>query len=173
MLAGVKKGNGRNLFNKSVKMLPNAWHLPVSVGVTCALLIGCSGGNERPVDSLPGAPLLTWTEALTNCRSTILTGDWLKAESCWNRLLVKRPRSPEEISEWIQLQIDILAGTRKDRLKGGLRMSAVQQLYYLSDEARPHLTWLKQGLATNLFLEADVAQKAREVIAEMERNTQR
>jgi hypothetical protein len=151
------------------RAFPGKGAIIIALSVGFATILACRQKEvTRPHDS--DGPKMNWTNALASNRPVILTGEWLKAESGWSRLHLQRADNPEQIEEWIQLQVDILEQTRSDPLKSGLRMSAIQQLYYFSDQARSRLAWFRNGLATNLFVDHEVEQKAREILSEMEKN---
>jgi len=111
---------------------------------------------------------MTWIQSLNAARPTILDATWDKAGPAWAGLNKER-YSTEEMNVWLKLQVDILQETRQDALKSGLRKSAMQQLYFFPYDSKQYLNWLKDGLATNLFVDADVATKARELVSELER----
>ena len=67
--------------------------------------------------------------------------------------------------------MEILAKTRHDKLKSSLRKSAMQQMYCFPEASRKYLGWLKDGLATNCFVDADAATKARELVSDLERDS--
>src|SRR5882762_1703027 len=108
---------GRTQVNKRMKIRC----LAVGLGAACVFWVGCrEEKNALPTTSVRET-VMTWTNTLQNCRSIILTGDSAKAESCWNELYVKGAQSPPEVSDWIQLQVDILEKTRNDPMKSALR----------------------------------------------------
>jgi hypothetical protein len=135
----------------------------IFLGLSC---LSChKESNELP--ERQGEVLMPWSESLNSSKSIILTGSWDRAESAWAKLN-KENYSRTELAAWIQLQVEILEATRRDKLKSGLRKSAMQQLYWFPEESKAYLEWLKQGLATNLFIENDTENKAREIVARLE-----
>jgi hypothetical protein len=140
----------------------------LSLVVACAALVGCGQQKDSGKTTTPETSIMTWTNMLETYRPTILTGGWMQAESFLGKLGTRRTWTDEELKDWIQLQVDVLEKTRNDPLKSALRMSAIQEMYYFPEETRSRLTWLKEGLATNLFLEPAVAKKARELVADLE-----
>lgn len=65
-------------------------------------------------------------------------------------------------------QPEIVQGTRSDPLKDEIRIMAVQELGTTPKFGVAYRDWLKDGLATNLFMEPKVQEKAREVLQELE-----
>ena len=150
-----------------MKRLADARSALVVLALSFAVVIGCGRKASNSAKELAG-PVMAWTNQLDYYHDEILTGAWANAESCWGRLSLKRTWTDDEMARWIRFQTEILEQTRTDPLKGPLRDSAIQQIYYNSEAAQPYLGWLKNGLATNLF-DSVVAQKARETVADMEK----
>ena len=116
---------------------------------------------------------MNWTNLIDTSRSTILTGRWEYAEESWMNLnLQKSKMTDAELKLWIQLQADILRGTRSDPLKEEIRIMAVQEIGMTPAFGIAYRDWLKDGLATNFFTEPKVQQKAREVLQELEQYRQ-
>lgn len=127
------------------------------------LLIGCDREPRMsPTDQAIAA--LPWTNQLKQYRSEILTGAWDRAGICWAKLDDKTNWADEELKQWIQFQTEVVQYCETPEL----RRSAIQELYWHPDAARPYLGWLKDGLATNLFSDSFIAQKARETIMRLE-----
>jgi hypothetical protein len=111
---------------------------------------------------------MNWTNLINTSRSTIVTGRWEYAEEAWMDLKLQKSKLTDpELKLWIQLQVDILQGTRSDPLKEEIRIMAVQELGMTPKFGIAYRDWLKDGLATNLFTEPKVQQKAREVLIEL------
>ncbi|HTS17543.1 MAG TPA: hypothetical protein VMP11_08220 [Verrucomicrobiae bacterium] len=142
----------------------NWWILVVSF--VSVIELGC----ERKTTQVAAAPIsMNWTNLIDSARSTIVTGDWEHAEKSWMDLSLKKSKwTDPELRLWIQLQVDILQGTRSDPLKEEIRTMAVQELGMTPKFGIAHRDWLKDGLATDFFAEPKVQQKAREVLQELE-----
>jgi hypothetical protein len=65
-----------------------------------------------------------------------------------------------------------MQGTKSDPLKEEIRIMAVQELGDVPKFGIAYRDWLKDGLATNLFTEPRVQQKAREVLQNLEQYRQ-
>jgi hypothetical protein len=134
-----------------------------------ASLIWCScNRHSSPAGTMQKQTRMTWLEQLNASRPMILTGEWNHAESSWAHL-VRDHYSEQESREWVKLQVDVLEQTRNDRLKSGLRMSAIQEMFFYPDISRQYLGWLKEGIATNLFVETNAASKAQELVDLLEK----
>lgn len=84
-------------------------------------------------------------------------------------LRIKRSQLTDpELKLWIQFQVEILQGTRSDPLKDEIHIMAVQELGETPKFGIAYQDWLKNGLATNLFTEPQVQQKARDVLQELD-----
>jgi hypothetical protein len=142
----------------------NLWMLILSF----VLVVGLS--CERRTAHVAAAPsAINWTNLIDTSRSLIMTGRWEYAEESWMDLKLQKSKLTEpELKLWIQLQPDILQGTRSDPLKEEIRIMAVQELGMTPKFGIAYRDWLKDGLTTNFFTEPKVQQKAREVLQELE-----
>ena len=136
------------------------------------LLVSCPGCGSKTTPVATPSPV-NWTNLLNTSRPIILTGDWAHAESAWMDLSIRRSQLTEpELKSWIQFQADILQATRSDPLKEEIRIMAVQELGETPKFGIAYRDWLKDGLATNLFTEPKVQQKARQVLQDFEQHRQ-
>ena len=135
--------------------------------VTASLAVG-GCGRRSATPPPPAAAAEPWTNLLAKTRMAVLTARWHQAENAYADLRLKAIWPPEELELWMRLQVDILEQTRKDPLKDQIRLSAIQQFYNYPTASQHYLPWLKQGLETNLFSEPRVAEKARQVVLELE-----
>jgi hypothetical protein len=127
---------------------------------------------ERKTTHVASPSPMNWTNLDTSL-PTIITGDWEHAEAAWMDLRLKRTKLTDlELKLWIQLQPDILQGTRTDPLKEEIRIMAVQELAETPEFGIAYRDWLKAGLATNFFTEPKVQEKAREVLQQLEQYRQ-
>ena len=128
-------------------------------------------GCERKTTPMAATPVSmnNWTNLIDASRSTIMTGEWWAAEKSWMDLRIKRSQLTDpELKLWIQFQVEIFQGTRSDPLKDEIHVMAVQELGETPKFGIAYRDWLKNGLATNLFTEPQVQQKARDVLQELD-----
>lgn len=135
-------------------------------------LVGCERkSGPKPVEQK--VENVAWTNLLSQYRGAILTGSWMHAETYWNELHYRiNPASctEDEANQWIQFQIELLQETRADPYRDEVRICSIQEFGHFPDASRVHLAWLKEGLATNLFVDKAEIQKAGEVIAILDVN---
>ena len=155
--------------NTNAKLNTYLWSALVAAIIT---LVGCERKNEpKPVEQQ--ASNVAWTNMLSQYRGTILTGSWVQAETYWNELHYRiNPASctKDEANQWVQFQIEFLQKTGADPYRDEIRICSIQELGNFPEVSHVYLAWLKEGLATNLFVDKAETQKAREVIAELELN---
>jgi hypothetical protein len=125
-------------------------------------------GCERRPNSSQNTLNITWKNLLQTSRATILNGSWEQSESAWGELQ-RDDRTRDHLSEWIQLQVEILEKTENDPLKNQLRLGAIQQMYFETEASRPHFDWLKRGIETSLFKEQGVQQKAQDLLHDLQK----
>lgn len=154
----------------SMKPKRHAHYLGLVLVAGSAAITSCNRKADAP-PSAPTAATKSWTNMLTEARATVLTAKWDQAENSYAELRSKAIWPPEELALWMQLQADILEQTKADPLKDQLRLTAIQQFQNHPEVSRRYLGWLKEGLATNLFLEPRVAEKARKIVADLEKVT--
>lgn len=135
----------------------------VLIGLALAAGLGC---ERKPRTSAADQAIagLRWTNQLEHYRSEILTGSWTRAGNCWAKLSNNTNWTEEELGQWMHFQTEVIQFCKTPEL----RRSAMQQLSFFPDAARPYLGWLKEGLATNLFSDPFIAEKARETVTRLE-----
>lgn len=149
------------------KIIRMAW----SISFTAFLLTSCEKkASKIDVVGSESAKTMTLIQSINAAKSVIFTGEWNEAESAWAKL--ERPTyTATELDEWIAFQREVIEQTTGDKLKSGLRMNAMQQMYFHPEVSIKYTEWLRDGLATNLFQEPGLSTKASELLRDLERDS--
>src|SRR5882724_11329923 len=86
--------------------------------VLCIIILAAlaATGCGRNSTTITTANQITWMDQFKSSTNVILTGRWNDAENAWSSLQ-KADMNPEQLTQWIQLQVEILKNANADTLK--------------------------------------------------------